>query len=343
MEQTINVKQLVPAITSNNKLPIQICRTAENEINPMVATDKVIAPESSFSNNMLTFEALFLLSACALLLLGNETHLVKNLATVFSGIVLEALPFMLLGSLAGGLIEVYVSRERLIARLPKSRWLVVFSAAALGIACPVCECAVVPGVRRLLGKGIPFPAAVAFLLGAPLVNPIVGVSTAVAYSYSGSVALSRLSLGYVIAVAAGLAMGWLFPEGSALISRKAVRDQHKHECGCGCDHSDTDHLAAHPGRQGIMNAFRHASADFLEVGHFLVLGAFIAALAQTVIARQSLAHFGSSPIGRLPRFPLCQRSLKQPVARLSECSGNLNPFHPTHPDHKRAKIVFLLA
>jgi uncharacterized membrane protein YraQ (UPF0718 family) len=87
----------------------------------MVASDKVIVPENSFSNNRLTFEALFLLGACSLLLLGNQTQLVKNLATVFSGIVLEALPFMLLGSLAGGLIEVYISRERLIARLPKSR------------------------------------------------------------------------------------------------------------------------------------------------------------------------------------------------------------------------------
>src|ERR1700681_375344 len=109
----------------------------------MVASDTVLAPESSFSNNMLTFEALFLLGACSLLLLGNQTQLVKNLATVFSGIVLEAVPFM--------------------------------------------------------------------LLAAPLVPPIVGVSTAVAYSYSGSVALIRLSLGYAIAVAAGLVMGWLFP------------------------------------------------------------------------------------------------------------------------------------
>lgn len=295
----------------------------------MVAIDKVIAPESSFSHNMLTFEALFLLGACSLLLLGNQTQLVKNLAMVFSGIVLEALPFMLLGSVAGGLIEVYVSQERLIARLPKRRWLVVFAAAALGIVCPVCECAVVPVVRRLLGKGIPFPAAVAFLLGAPLVNPIVGASTAVAYSYSGSVALIRLSLGYVIAVAAGLAMGWLFPEGSALISRKFAPHQHKHDCGCGCDHSDTDHLAAHPGRQGIMNAFRHASADFLEVGHFLVLGAFIAALAQTVIARQSLAHFGRSPLSAIALMMLLAVGLNicsQADAFIAASFRNVLPF-----------------
>ena len=261
-------------------------------------TRQLPPPESTFGQNALTFEALFLLGSCALLLLGNRSQSVLNLATVFAGIVLEALPFMLLGSLAGGVIEVYVSRERLIARLPKSRWLVVFAAAALGVACPVCECAVVPVVRRLLGKGIPFPAAVAFLLGAPLVNPIVGVSTAVAYGFSGSVAVIRLSLGYAIAVAAGLLMGWLFPGGRALLPAKPPGHGHNPDggCGCGCDHADADHLAAHPGRQGVVNAFRHASADFLEVGHFLVLGAFIAALAQTFVPRQSLSQFTGSPI-----------------------------------------------
>ena len=295
----------------------------------MVASDKVIIPENSFRSNMLTFEALFLLGAFDLLLLGSRTQLVKNLATVFSGIVLEALPFMLLGSLAGGVIEVYLSRERLIARLPKSRWLVVFAAAALGVVCPVCECAVVPVVRRLLGKGIPFPAAVAFLLGAPLVNPIVGVSTAVAYSYNGSVAIIRLTLGYAIAVAAGLAMGWLFPEGSALISRRALRPRHTHDCGCGCDHSDNDHLAAHPGSQGILNAFRHASADFLEVGHFLVLGAFIAALAQTLVARQSLSHFANSPLSAIGLMMLLAVGLNicsQADAFIAASFRNMLPF-----------------
>jgi uncharacterized membrane protein YraQ (UPF0718 family) len=48
-----------------------------------------------------------------------------------------------------------------------------------------------------------------------------------------------------------------------------------------------------------MNAFRHASSDFIDVGQFLVIGAFIAALFQTVISRQSLAHFTSNPVSAI--------------------------------------------
>jgi uncharacterized membrane protein YraQ (UPF0718 family) len=240
------------------------------------------------------FELLFLAGSLFMLLIGGNNAVVTSFATVFSGIVLEALPFMLLGSLAGGLIEVYVSRDRLLSRLPAKTWQIVFIAAALGFVCPVCECAVVPVAKRLLGKGMPVPAVIAFLLGAPLVNPIVGISTAVAFSFNIPVALLRLVSGYLIAVGAGLIMGRIYPDKSSLIVDKA--DTHLHNPSCGCELSDGYHLKSHHSRHGLMNAFRHASADFIAVAQFLVIGAFIAALFQTVISRQSLTHFTSSPV-----------------------------------------------
>ncbi len=243
------------------------------------------------------FELLFLAGSLCMLLFGNKNLVVTSFATVFSGIVLEALPFMLLGALAGGLIEVYVSRDKLIAKLPQKTWQTVFAAAALGFVCPVCECAVVPIAKRLLGKGLPVPAVIAFLLGAPLVNPIVGISTAVAYSFNVPIALLRLVMGYLIAVAAGLIMGKLFPDGSSLLVDKAEAHVHSHSCGCG--HGDSYHLKSHHSWHGIMNAFRHASSDFIDVGQFLVIGAFIAALFQTVISRQSLTHFTSNPVSAI--------------------------------------------
>lgn len=239
-----------------------------------------------------TFQALFLLCVAGLLLLGSNSQAVLNLATVFAGIVLEALPFMLLGSLVGGVIEVYVSRERLIAKLPRKSWQVVLAAASLGILCPICECAVVPVVRRLLRKGIPVPAAIAFLLGAPMVNPVVGMATAVAYTFSIKVALIRLLIGYLIAVTAGLMVGRFFPADSAL-AHGTVSD-HEDDCGCGHCHCADDH--PHHQRRGLIDALRHASGDFFEVGHFLVIGAFIAALCQTLVSRQSFVPLASSPL-----------------------------------------------
>jgi len=239
----------------------------------------------------------FLAASLATLLIWRNNPAVTSFATIFSGIVLEALPFMLLGALAGGLIEVYVSRDRFISMLPRKTWLTVPIAAALGVVCPVCECAVVPVAKRLLGKGMPVPAAIAFLLGAPLVNPIVGVSTAVAYSFSVRAAVLRLAAGYLIAVAAGLVMGVIYPQGNSLIAGKG--DIRHHDCSCGCECGDSHHHGSPHSGSRILEAFRHASADFIAVGQFLALGAFIAAFFQTVIPRQSLTHFTSNPVSAI--------------------------------------------
>ena len=96
--------------------------------------------------------ALFLAVALVFLPSGSESSSLNSLAIVFVSIVLEAIPFMFFGSLVGGFIEAFVSRERLATCLPQKGWLTVCIAAGAGIVFPVCECAVVPVVRRLIGK-----------------------------------------------------------------------------------------------------------------------------------------------------------------------------------------------
>ena len=54
--------------------------------------------------------ALFLAAAIVFLPLGSESSPLNSLAIVFVSIVLEAIPFMLVGSLVGGFIEAFVSR-----------------------------------------------------------------------------------------------------------------------------------------------------------------------------------------------------------------------------------------
>ncbi len=117
---------------------------------------------------------------------------------------------MLLGTLIGGLIEVFIPQETITRFLPERRWWAVFIAAALGVIFPVCECAIVPVIRRLIKKGVPLSAAIAFLLGGPIVNPLVAASTAVAYFADWSIVIHRMVLGYFIAVAVGLLMNAVF-------------------------------------------------------------------------------------------------------------------------------------
>jgi uncharacterized protein len=142
---------------------------------------------------------LFVVFAYGILAYAPDSTSIQTLSIVFASIMLEAIPLMLFGALVGGLIEAFVSRERMTSLLPKHGPTTVLLAAGMGVLFPVCECAVVPVVRRLLGKGLPAYAAIAYLLGGPIVNPIVAVSTALAYKFDWRVAGLRLVLGYLIA------------------------------------------------------------------------------------------------------------------------------------------------
>jgi uncharacterized membrane protein YraQ (UPF0718 family) len=270
--------------------------------------------------------ALFLVAALYFLPTGSDSGARNSLAIVFISIVLEAIPFMLFGSLVGGFIEAFVNRERMAALLPRSGWLTVCMAAGAGMVFPVCECAVVPVVRRLIGKGLPFSAAIAYLLGGPIVNPIVAASTAMAYAFDWRIVMLRLGLGYGIAVVIGILMGRLFAGSGAINDNgtacennvvscschdhplapthhqagsgtspalPVVTIQASHATGCGCGHS---HATPDSWVDKAGAAFTHAMDDFLAVGHYLVIGAFIAALAQTYIDRSSFLSLTAAPV-----------------------------------------------
>jgi len=96
-------------------------------------------------------------------------------------IVLDAVPFLLLGSLIASAIEVLVPRELLERRIPKNRVLQMFCGLSMGLVLPTCECGIVPVVRRLMKKGVAPRVAMSYMLAAPVVNPLSIVSTYVAF------------------------------------------------------------------------------------------------------------------------------------------------------------------
>ena len=222
----------------------------------------------------------FIVSTLILVIFFRKTPAFATLSITFVSIFLEALPFMLLGSLIGGFIEIFVSRDTLTRLLPDANWQSILLAAGVGIIFPVCECAIIPVVRRLFQKGLPLGAGIAFLLGGPIVNPLVIVSTSVAYGYDWSIACERMVFGYLIAVTIGFLTELFFSKQSALAAGAAeIHDE------CICDNN-------HPRPAGffrkIVSAFHHAAEDFLDIGRYLVFGAFVAGLLQTVIARSDM-------------------------------------------------------
>lgn len=206
-------------------------------------------------------------------------------ATVFLGIFVEAVPYLLLGTLASGLVEVFLDRDQM------SRWIssrpiaAAVTGAFMGMIFPVCECGVVPLTRRLFHKGLPLSAGISFLLAAPVLNPIVILSTAAAFGW-GQMLFWRIGLSLLIAIVTGIIFSVETEAGNVL--RPALTLSHEH------DHA---HDASN---NSLVEKFRQAllitADEFFEMGRYLVLGSVLAAALQTFISQSVLLTIGSGPV-----------------------------------------------
>ena len=215
---------------------------------------------------------------------------VQTFLVIGTSIAVEALPFVLLGAAVSAAIEVFVPDRwfAAIARLPLP--LQIPSVALAGIAMPVCECGSVPVARRLIVRGVHPAAGIAFMLAAPVINPIVLLSTAIAYQGRGAfeMVVGRAGLGLLVALTAG-----------TLIARngggKLVANARAHDPGDGHGH-DHDHDHDHDSRGRLRGFVDHLAADLLLMGKFIVLGAAIAAAMQTIIPQSLFTGVLTSPL-----------------------------------------------
>lgn len=203
-------------------------------------------------------------------------------ATVFLGIFVEAVPYLLLGTLASGLVEVFLDRDQIARWVSKRPVASSISGALMGIIFPVCECGVVPLTRRLFKKGLPLSAGISFLLAAPVLNPIVLFSTASAFGW-GDMLFWRFFLTLIIAVTVGLVFSIEKDSSNVL---QTVFDSHEHQH----DYKDK------PAMEKIRQAFLITVDEFFDMGRYLVLGTTLAAALQTFISQSTLLAIGSGPI-----------------------------------------------
>lgn len=130
----------------------------------------------------------------------------NNAFTLFLSLLVEAMPFLLLGVLFSGLLLLFIDEQQLIARLPKNPLLGALFGSFAGFLFPVCECGNVPVARRLLMQGAPAPVAVGFLLAAPTINPIVIWATWTAFRDQPEIVVLRV----VFSLAIATIIGWVF-------------------------------------------------------------------------------------------------------------------------------------
>jgi uncharacterized protein len=211
----------------------------------------------------------------------------ETFVLIFTSLVVEALPFVMLGALVSAGIAVYVPESVFgrLAALPLP--LQVPGAALGGLAFPVCECGSVPVARRLIMRGIHPSAGLAFMLASPIINPIVLASTWVAYSGRGlalEMLAGRAVLGLALAIIAGWAIG---SEGAADLLRPRPDDGHADEA-----HADGAGAEGDKRRRFV----EHFAGDFFFMGRFVVLGGALAALLQTAIPQSLVSGVARTPI-----------------------------------------------
>jgi hypothetical protein len=191
---------------------------------------------------------------------------VAHWATLFVAVFVQALPFLVLGVAISAAIAAFVPPGAIVRVLPRRPMLAVPIAAAAGAALPGCECGSVPIAGRLVARGAPAAAALAFLLSAPAINPVVLVATAVAFPGRPAIVAARFLASLLAATAVGLV--WARTGRDALLDRARRRPVHE-------------------GRPLAVLAAT-AQHDLLNAGGFLIIGAATAATLQTVVPRAVL-------------------------------------------------------
>ncbi|MGD1978706.1 MAG: permease [Akkermansiaceae bacterium] len=183
----------------------------------------------------------------------------------FLSIFLEGLPFIFLGTLVSGFLGTYLPRGTFEKILPKNTFVAVLISGLLGIVFPVCECAVVPVIRRLIKNGLPAACALAYMLAAPIFNPVTAISTYKAFANSHEMWISRLALGYLIAIIIAL-----------VVSRFAVSFFLKESA-----QSQDGHEHHHP--KNLNAALGNSLRDLMDVGLYFCIGVVLTAILKTTV------------------------------------------------------------
>ena len=226
---------------------------------------------------------------------------------IFQGLLLEAIPFLLLGVAIAGLARWLVPQTAWVHRLPKNPLLAPITGALMGFALPACECGNVPVARRLLASGAPMGTAFGFLFAAPVLNPIVLASTWAAFPDEPWLLIARPMGAFVIAVLLSLLLVQL-PETQllehALLSERRMSQPLSKigllERSGGLIGDPVKEIApAEPTRLRAAAVLDQSSREFLDLLALLVLGCLIAALVQTWLPRSWLLAVGGAPTGSI--------------------------------------------
>ena len=154
----------------------------------------------------------------------NETAtMLQDFLTITLSIIIEALPFVILGIIISSLIRRFLPPAKLTKILPRNPFWRRFTLSLAGLALPVCECGNVPVARSLLARGLKPADVVSFLFAAPILNPITIIATMTAFSFQPYMIWWRIIFALIIVQLTALIV-------SFMDENKIVRPAFKEYC-----------------------------------------------------------------------------------------------------------------
>ena len=215
-------------------------------------------------------------------------HSFLQMSMIFLSIVIEALPFVLLGCIISGALHVYLTPERVKKFLPNNKFLSILVGSTMGIFFPSCECGIVPIVNQFVRKKVPTYTAFAFMLTAPIINPIVLFSTFIAFGNSWKFALLRAVGSLLVAVVVGSWLAYFYKQ--PILNEEGLRAMqevpvHQHD-----HHEKTSRIHA------IGHVLDHSLDEFFDTGRYLMIGALLSASMQTYLPTKWILTLGSTKL-----------------------------------------------
>jgi len=218
--------------------------------------------------------------------LPSQIEGIHPFKTMLIGIVLEAMPFLLLGVIVSSFMQVFIPESWIRRIMPRNPLLGVLAACLLGIVFPVCECGLIPIVRRLVSKGMPLYVGVTFFLAGPIVNPVVYSATFAAFRTRPEMVYSRMGLAIAVSAVIGLIVYFFIKQNPMKNTGEALTT-----------HSPIGTYQQAPPRNKLDEVMRHAGGEFFDMGKYLILGSMITAFIQAFIPRSELISIGQGDFG----------------------------------------------
>ncbi|MBT2689871.1 permease [Bacillus sp. ISL-47] len=205
-----------------------------------------------------------------------------NLNVIFISILIEALPFVLIGVLIAGFIQIFITEEHIQRWIPKNRAAAVVMSCVVGALFPACECGIVPIIRRLISKGVPVYAAIGFMLTGPLINPIVIASTYMAFGNDLKMAGLRMGMGFLVAIIVAFAVSFKFKSNQLKDSIHLINQHSKAKKTSFIDQ--------------VWSMLTHSIDEFFDMSKYLIIGAFLASIVQVYMPAKVFLQSADDPV-----------------------------------------------